>query len=283
MKASLPVKEFFLMTLGTSIGAMGSHLFKFPNNFSTGGVTGLSVILSRLFPAFSSADYAAVINLFFLVLGFLLLGRGFGIRTVYCSLLFSGLLKGLELLFPLSSPLTNAPMLELFFAVMLPALGVAILFNLSASTGGTEIAAMILKKYTTMDTGMALLCCDVLVAAAALVIFGVETGLYSILGLLIKSVMVDGVMESLNRKKSFFVITHRPEIACSYITYTLKRGATTWEAEGAFTHQHSTVILTVLSRSQAVALRRFLREEDPSAFIVVANSSEIFGKGFLRA
>ena len=113
MKASLPVKEFFLMTLGTSIGAMGSHLFKFPNNFSTGGVTGLSVILSRLFPAFSSADYAAVINLFFLVLGFLLLGRGFGIRTVYCSLLFSGLLKGLELLFPLSSPLTNAPMLEL--------------------------------------------------------------------------------------------------------------------------------------------------------------------------
>ena len=275
-------REIAWLTLGTALVAFGVYFFKFPNNFSTGGVTGIAVILSGLFPALSTSICASVLNLGFLALGFLVLNRGFGVRTVYCSLLFSGLLSLLEWLIPLSAPLTDEPVLELFFAVLFPAIGSAILFNLEGSTGGTDILAMILKKCSSLDIGRALLCCDVLIAASTLVVYDIKTGLFSLLGLLLKSVLVDNVIESLNRRKSFTVITAQPEIACGFITHRLKRGATCWTAEGAYTHEKRYVVLAALSRSQAVALRRHLKAEDPQAFILIENSSEIFGKGFLR-
>ena len=178
---------------------------------------------------------------------------------MYCSLLYSGLVQMFEWVFPMHAPLTGQKMLELFFAVILPALGSAILFNINASTGGTDIAAMILKKYTGMDVGRALLVSDVAIAAAALFVFDIETGLFSLLGLVLKSVLVDSVIESLNRRKAFFIISYDPEHVCDYITNTLVRGATVWEGQGAYTHQTHYVVLTVLSRGQAVALRRHLK------------------------
>ena len=275
-------REVAWLTLGTALVALGVYFFKFPNNFSTGGVTGIAVILSGLFPVLPTSSCASALNLAFLLLGFVTLNRGFGVRTVYCSLLFSGLLSLLEWLVPLSAPLTDEPVLELFFAVLFPAIGSAILFNLEGSTGGTDILAMILKKFTSLDIGRALLCCDVLIAASTLVVYDIKTGLFSLLGLLLKSVLVDNVIESLNRKKSFTVITAQPQVACEFITHRLKRGATCWTAEGAYTHEKRYVVLAALSRSQAVALRRHLKAEDPHAFILIENSSEIFGKGFLR-
>ena len=223
-----------------------------------------------------------MINLFFLVLGFLMLDRGFGLRTVYCSLLYSGIVQVLEWVCPLDKPLTNELMLELFFAVLLPALGSAILFNLDASSGGTDIAAMILKKYTGLDVGRALLLSDVLIAASALFVFGMTAGLCSLLGLGLKSVLVDSAIESINRRKAFIIITSEPQVVCNYITEQLIRGATIWNAKGAYTNADHNVVLTVLSRGQAVLLRRYLREHDPHAFMIITNSSEIVGKGFLR-
>jgi uncharacterized membrane-anchored protein YitT (DUF2179 family) len=167
--------------------------------------------------------------------------------------------------------------------VILPAFGSAILFNLGASTGGTDIMALILKKFTGLDVGRALLVSDLLIAGSALVVFDVETGLFSLLGLLLKSVLVDSVIESLNQKKSFTVVTHSPQLVCDYINNTLHRGATVWNAQGAYTHQDQAVVLTALSRRQAVQLRNYLRQADPHAFMLITNSSEIFGKGFLRA
>lgn len=283
MQKKALVREILFLTLGTALVALGVYFFKFPNNFSTGGVTGIAVILSSLFPAVTSSTFASVINLLFLVLGFLVLNRGFGIRTVYCSLLFSALLSGLEWLVPLSGPLTDEKLLELFFAIIFPALGSAILFNLEGSTGGTDILAMILKKYTSLDIGRALLCVDVLIAASTLIVFDVETGLCSLLGLALKSVLVDNVIESLNRKKSFILVTSHPNEVCQYITETLNRSATLWEGSGAYSHEKKWIVLTALSRAQAVALRRYLKSLDPQAFMLITNSSEIFGKGFLRA
>ena len=280
-KRAQAVKEFLLLSLGTALVAVGVYFFKFPNNFSTGGVTGIAVILSAFSPAISTSTFASVLNLLFLVLGFVVLNRGFGLRTTYCSLLFSGLLSLLDRLAPLEAPLTDQPILELFFAVILPAFGSAVLFNIGGSTGGTDILAMILKKFSSLDIGRALLCCDVLIAASTLIVYNVETGLFSILGLLLKSLLVDNVIESLNRKKSFTVITTQPEIAMDFITHTLRRGATFWEAEGAYTHEKKTVVLAALSGAQAVALRRYLKQNDPQAFMLIENSSEIFGKGFL--
>lgn len=284
-KTSYLVKEFLLMTLGTVLVSVGVYFFKFPNNFSMGGVSGLSILLGRVIeaPWLTPGVFNSVINVFFLVLGFLVLDRGFGFKTVYCSLLYSGLVQVFEWICPMSRPLTDELILELFFAVLLPSLGSAILFNLNSSTGGTDIAAMILKKFTGVDVGQALLYSDVLIAAAALLVFDITAGLCSLLGLALKSVLVDGAIESLNRRKAFIIITSLPEIASGFITSELGRGATLWNGTGAYTQEGNHVVLTVLSRGQAVLLRRHLKEYDPHAFMIITNSSEIFGKGFFRA
>ena len=276
------LRELPLLTLGTLLVAAGVYFFKFPNHFNTGGVTGLAVILNAVVPAVSPSTFASLINLAFLALGFLFLDKSFGVNTVYCSLLFSAALSGLEWLCPLSAPLTDQKTLELFFAVILPSLGSAILFNIQSSTGGTDILAMILKRFSSMDIGNALLCVDVLIAASTLYFVGIEAGLYSVLGLVLKSVVVDTVIESLNRRKSFLAVTSCPDQVCDFITHTLSRSATYWQASGAYTHDPKWVVLTALSRSQAVALRLYLKSADPHAFILVTNSSEIFGKGFMR-
>lgn len=287
MKISLKAqfRDFLLMTAGIVLVSIGVYFFKFPNNFSMGGVSGLAVILAPLspFPWLTASAINGIINILFLFLGFAMLNRGFGLRTVYCSILYSLVIQVFEWVYPMNGPLTNEKVLELFFAVIFPALGSAILFNIDASSGGTDIIAMILKKYTGLDVGKALLLSDVVIAGATFLLFDIETGLFSILGLVLKSVLVDSVIESLNRRKNFFIITSNPELACNYITKELQRGATVWEGQGAYTHERHWVILTALSRGQAVVLRRFLKEKDPKAFFIIANSSEIFGKGFLRA
>ncbi len=277
------VKEYLMLTLGTFLVAAGVYFFKFPNHFNTGGVTGMAVILHAVVPAVSSSTFASVINLAFLVLGFVALDKGFGVRTVYCSVLFSAMLSGFEWLFPMAAPLTDQKMLELFFAVILPSLGSAILFNLQSSTGGTDILAMILKRFSSLDIGTSLLYVDVLIAASTLYFVGMEAGLYSVLGLVLKSVVVDSVIESLNRRKSFIAVTSHPQEVCGFITHTLNRSATCWKGEGAYSHEEKWVVLAALSRSQAVALRVYVKSADPHAFILVTNSSEIFGKGFMRA
>ena len=210
------LQDFLLMTLGTVLVSIGVYFFKFPNHFSMGGVSGLAVILAPLspWPWLSASTLNGIINILFLFLGFAMLNRGFGLRTVYCSLLYSLVTQVFEWICPLSAPLTHEKMLELFFAVIFPALGSAILFNLDASSGGTDIVAMILKKYTGLDVGKALLLSDVIIAASTFLIFDVETGLFSILGLVLKSVLVDSVIESLNRRKNFFIITSTPQVAC---------------------------------------------------------------------
>ena len=201
MQKTLAVaREYLLLTLGTFLVAAGVYFFKFPNSFNTGGVTGLAVILNAVFPAVSSSMFASTINIAFLVLGFMVLDRSFGVRTVYCSVLFSAMLSGMECLWPLAGPLTDEKMLELFFAVIFPSLGSAILFNMQSSTGGTDILAMLLKRFSNMDIGRALLYVDVLIAASTLYFVNIEAGLYSVLGLVLKSVVVDSVIESLNRR-----------------------------------------------------------------------------------
>lgn len=276
------VNELLLMTLGTVIMVIGIYFFKFPNHFSTGGVSGISVILGHYFPGMSAGDFVSIINMTLLAVGFMVFGKGFGFKTAYVSVLMSGLISLLERLYPMAAPMTDQPFLELIFGVSLPAIGSAILFNMNASSGGTDIVAMIVKKYSRMDIGKALMVSDCLITLMALVAFGPETGLYSILGLVIKSVLVDMVMENINTHKCFHIITANPEPIEQYIKETLKRGATRVRAEGAYSHVEKAIILTVMSRHQAVRLRTWLRSADPEAFLLITNTSEIIGKGFRR-
>ena len=279
-KVSSIVKEYAIITLSIWIVVVGIHFFKFPNNFAFGGVTGFSTIVSRVTPI-SASDFTFVANTTLLILGFIFLGRGFGMRTVYASMLMSFSLSFLERFCKISLPMTNEPLLELMFAIFLPAVGSAILFNIGGSSGGTDIIAMILKKYTSLNIGSVLFLVDLAAVGAAFVVFGPATGLYSSLGLLAKSLVIDGVIENMNLCKCFTIICDEPEPICNYIIQELHRSATTYSAQGAFTHHQKTVILATMKRSQALRLRNYIKEVEPTAFILISNSSEIIGKGFL--
>ena len=278
-----PVMRYVYLTLGTLILCVGNYFFKFPNNFSFGGVSGLSLVLARIIPSpiLTPSMIVFILNNALLVLGFFILGAGFLSSTLYCSTLLSIVLVVMEKLWPLTAPLTSEPQLELFFAVLLPAFGSAVLFHLDGSSGGTDIIAMILRKYTSLNTGSALALADAAVALSALFVFGVEGGLFSIFGLILKSVMIDFVTDSFRTKKCFQIITTTPEPIVDFIVNTLRRGATLEEVTGAYNHDHKTMVITVLSRSQAMALRRYVRTIDEHAFMIITTSTEIFGKGFL--
>lgn len=273
-------KDALYLTLGGLLTAIGIYFFKFPNNFSTGGVSGISVILGNYFPNFTPGDFVMVINMLLLLIGFLVFGRGFGFRTAYVSTLMSGAIWVLERVMPMSAPMTNEPFMELIFAVSLPAVGSAILFNMDASTGGTDIVAMLLRKFTSLDIGKALICSDLIITLLAFVAFGPATGLYSILGLVIKSLLVDMVMENIHTHKCFHIITSNPKPIEEYISNTLHRGATKVHGEGVYTHEGREVLLTVMNRREALLLRRYIHANDPSAFLLITNTSEIIGKGF---
>jgi len=274
------MKEFLLINLGVLLMALGIYFFKFPNKFTTGGVSGISVLLGGIFPDLKPGQFVLIANMLLLVVGFLFFGRKFGIKTTYASIAFSAEIWLLEVLFPMDAPFTRQPLLELAFAVLLPAVGSAILFNNEASSGGTDVIAMILKKYTSLDIGKALLLSDSIITVSSIFVFGMEVGLFSIAGLLAKAFLVDSVIESININKFFTIITTRPDEICEFINKDLKRGATIHDAMGAFTHLPKTVIITVVNRPQAVRLQRFIRSVDPDAFILITNTSEIIGKGF---
>lgn len=273
------IKEFILLTVGTLIMVVGIYFFKFPNNFSFGGVTGIAIVVSEYLPV-SRGVITTIINVALLIIGFLLLGKGFGIKTVYTSLLMSFGLSFLEKVCPMTHPLTDEVILELAFGIFLPAVGSALLFNIGASSGGTDIVAMILKKYTSINIGNALLLTDLIIVAATFFVFDIKTGLLSTLGLFVRSFMIDGVIENINLQKYFTVVCSDPEPICDFITLDLGRSATVCEGIGAFSHDKKYVIYTVMSRAQAVRLRSFIHIQDPSAFILISDTSEIIGKGF---
>ena len=272
--------DFGMLTVGTLLIALGVYFFKFPNNFSTGGVSGISIILAHYVPNLSAGAFVFIINQALLLLGFVVFGKNFGVRTCYTSLLLSGATWGLEYLYPMAQPFTSQPLLELIFAVTLPAIGSAILFNMQASSGGTDIVAMILKRHTNVNIGNCLLCVDFLITVASCAAFGMETGLFSMLGLALKSVIVDMVLENIKVHKCFQIITSKPNEIVDFIVGTLGRGATELHGEGAYTHENKTVILTVVNRYQAIKLRQFARQTDSHCFILITNTGEIIGKGF---
>lgn len=277
MKSKL--KNFSLLTISTLIMAVGIYFFKFANNFTFGGITGIAVLVAKFLPI-SASDFSFVVNILLLIIGWIVLGKSFAEKTAYSTILLSVILSLLERIYPMSHPLTNEPLLELIFAILLPALGSAILFNIGASSGGTDVIAMILKKYTNVDIGKGLMISDLIFTLAGFLVFNVKTGLYSLFGLIMRSALIDNFIESFNRSKYFHVVTSNATCICDFIQNDLQRGATIVNATGAFTGDDKYIILTVLSPSQAVKLRNFIKEHDPKAFLLVSNTSEIIGKGF---
>ncbi len=276
------IREYFVITLAVMLMDIGVYVFKFPNNFSFGGVSGLAVVVTH-FLSFSASQINLIVNMILLVFGFIFLGKGFGAKTAYVTVVSSVLLSLMEVLFPMYGPLTDETTLELLYAIALPAIASAMLFYENASSGGTDIIAMIVKKHSTMDISSALMAVDAAIVVAACFVFDIRTGLFSVCGLMLKSLVIDKAIERMKLNKYFTIICSKPEPICDYIMNELKRSATVYNAEGAYTHKGKVVILTVMDPKQAVLLERHIQAVEPDAFFMVTKSSEIMGKGFKRS
>ena len=260
-----PIKKYSILTVGAVVLALANYVFKFPNHFSFGGVAGFAVILSGMFGG-SASTYTFVINMLLLLIAFPILGKEVAMRSFYVSIVFSGVLEVAQYVYPIDKPITNQPVLELVFSFMLLAVCSAIFFFMDASSGGTDIIALILKKYTSVSIGMALLLVDFAVVSFA--------------GFLAKSFFIDSVIESLNLCKYFTIVSDNADTICDYIHKELNHSATIMSAEGSYSHEPKNVIMTVVNRDQALKLRKFVRSVEPHAFMMITNSSEIIGKGF---
>ncbi len=273
------IKHFLFMTFGCILLSAGVYFFKIPNGFVTGGVSGIGTLLGKI-TFISPAAWIWILNIFLMLAGFVLLGKENGIKTVYCSMFYSALIYVFEAVFPMSAPLTDQPFLELTYAMLLTALGSAVIFYCNASAGGTDIVALILKKFTNINVGKALLAVDFAVAFGSFFIFNTEIGLFSMLGLFAKAFIVDKVIDSLSSCKYFIVITSEKEKITDYIMKTLRHGVTVHKVTGEYTHEEKTMIHTVCKRIDAIKLKVKIKEIDPQAFTIISTSSEIIGRGF---
>ena len=277
------VKQYALITLSISIMSVGVYFFKFPNNFVFGGVTGTAALVAKLTPMTASA-FSSAANLVLLVVGLIFLGKEFAMTTGYATFVMSVELMVFEKICPLSGPLSDQPMLDLLFAIALPAIASALLFNVGASSGGTDIIALIVEKYTHIHSiAVALFITDLFMVIAACFVFDLYTALYSFVGLTVKSLVIDAVLEKIKMCKAILIVCDEKKPICDFVMRKLMRGATYTPCFGAYTDKPHYIIYTTLTRHEADQLQEFIHKEHLNAFMSMLSTTEVFGKGFNHA
>ncbi len=272
------VKSYAIITLGTLLIAVGVHFFEFPNRFSMGGVSGISLVAGAAFGVSSPARLSTALNFFLLLIGFLFLGRSFGTKTVYSVTVFSFLLNFFETYFPLSSPLTRQTMLELFFDMLFISVGAALLFHEDASSGGTDIPALILKKYTGLPMGRCLLLVDFLVVLGAFWVFGIEIGLFSLFGIGLRAYVVDLVTEEFRAVRSFLIVTKKKEALLAFLTTRISGSRILFVTDEAGDGYDASLILVLLTRKGASAFCQQLLAVDEEAVAFLGKAGDIITK-----
>lgn len=272
--------SFLLINVGILLVAAGIVAFKIPNNFATGGVTGISIIINKINPSLSVGMLMLVINIILLVIGLLFAGFEFEIKTIYSTVVLSVVVWFFEKAYPIKKPLTGDTMLELFFAILLLAAGSAILFYQNASSGGTDIIAKILNQKIHWHIGKAVLIVDFIISIFAVYVFGLRIGMYSVLGVIIKGFSIDAVIKGLHTSKQIIIISSKVDEIRNFIIKELERGVTIYKAIGGNTNTEKQVLNTIMSNKEAVKLREYILQIDNKAFIAIDNVSDIYGKGF---
>ncbi|HZJ84710.1 MAG TPA: YitT family protein [Syntrophomonadaceae bacterium] len=275
------IKEFLLLNLGAVMDAAGFYFFLAPNEIAAGGITGLSLIINTFFPGIPLGIIVLIFSIILLTIGFLLIGSTFGVKTIYCSITIPLLIWAFEYFIPLAAPLTNDTLIQLFFGVFISGIGLAILFNQNASSGGTDIVARILHKFYRIDIGKGLLMIDFLITIGAAFVFGLEKGMYALLGVILYGFVIDYAVEGLTISKNVTIITAEPDLVAKFIVEELDRGATVYKARGGFTDQEREVIVTIVKRLEFIKLRNYIQKTDENAFISVQDTHEVLGEGFL--
>lgn len=273
------LRSYLIITIGVLMVGIGMYFFLMPNNLAVGGANGLAIVLSKIIPL-SVGTLMFAINIILFILAFLLIGPAFGAKTIAASLGTSGVISLLEVLVPNPTPLSGDVLLELFFGVIISAVGIGIVFNQNASTGGTDILSKILNKFTGIDLGRGVLYSDFAITIAAGFAFGSRIGLYSLFGVIINGMIIDFTIDGMNLNKEVTVISRNPEPIVRFIHDELERSCTLYDAHGAYSKAKLDVIVVILDRRSFVSLKNFLKEKDPKAFIWIKNASEVLGEGF---
>ena len=272
--------SFLLILIGGLLVAIGTYFFLAPNHIAAGGISGAAIIINSIFPSIPIGLSMMAMEIVLFITGILVIGPVFGGKTIFCSFSISGMVLLLEKLYPHVKPLGNDVLVQLIFGILICGLGMGIVFNQDASTGGTDIIAKIINKYFKISIGKSLLASDIIITMAATAVFGVDKGLYAILGVLITSTVVDKVIASLNTYKQVAIISKEGTDIKNYIVDELERSATIYYAKGAYHNNESEVITTILDRKEFLKLKDYIKNIDARAFITVNEVNEVLGEGF---
>ncbi|CAB1252246.1 YitT family protein [Clostridium sp. MT-14] len=274
------IKDIFFMLIGTFLVAFGTYFFLAPNHIAAGGTSGIAIIINTLFPNLPIGLLMMGMEVILFTLGIIIIGPIFGGKTVFCSFSISALIFFLEKIYPHIKPFSSDILVQLIFGILICGMGMGIIFNLGASTGGTDIIAKIINKYTKISIGKSVLIADITVTIAATIVLGVNKGLYAILGVILNSTIIDRVIVSLNSYKQVAIISNHGRNIQNFIIKELERSATIYYAKGAYKDDKKEVIITILNRKQFLKLKNYIRLLDNKAFITVNDINEVLGEGF---
>lgn len=275
------LKDYIFITIGILLVAFAVEYFFAPNNIAAGGVTGIAIVISNYIPFLSTGILALIMNLILLIIAFIFLGSSFGGRTIYASLGLTLMMTAMEkILKPVA--ITQDLIIATIFGTIISAVGMAMVFNANASTGGTDIIAKILNKFIHTDIGKSLLMVDFLVTIAGGLTFGLNVGFYALLAVIINGLAIDEVIEGFKTCKAVNIVSEKNEEISRFILEDLGRGCTYIKGIGAYSQKEIYMIYTVLERIEFIKLRNHIKEIDPKAFITVGEVHEVLGEGFTQ-
>ncbi|WP_244833642.1 YitT family protein [Clostridium sp. BJN0001] len=272
------LKEYIFITIGVCFDIISLEYFFFPNSIANGGVTGLALIVNSLFKI-NTGIVMLICNVILFILAFVFIGGRFGIKSVYAAFTLTFGIVVFEK-FLVSMPVTDNLILASIFGSLILSIGTALMYSQNATTGGTSITAKLLSKYFHIDFGKGLLISDSIVVLLALYTFGVELGLFGLISIYITGTLIDKLIYGFNLSKQIMIFTSREKLISNYIIKNISRGCTVFYGKGGFTGKNTCMVLTILKRSQFIKLKKFIKENDPKAFITVAETTEVLGKGF---
>ena len=268
------IKEIIILTVAVAIIAAAVFFFLVPSHTSVSSISGLGIVLSNFIPLPLSA-ITMVLNVVLLIIGFLTCGKEFGAKTVYTSILLPLFIGLFELLFPDFESMTGSQELDVLCYILVVSVGLSILFNRNASSGGLDIVAKILNKYLRIDLGRAMSLAGMCVALSAAFVYDKKTVVLSVLGTYFNGIILDHFIFDNNKKRRVCIITEKEEELRKFIINDLHSGATIYEAIGAYNFEKHNEIITIVDKSEYQKLMTFINREDPKAFITVYNVSNM--------
>ncbi|MBQ5324825.1 MAG: YitT family protein [Oscillospiraceae bacterium] len=274
MKVKEKIIDYLIITLATVVAASSVFFFLVPSNVSVGSVSGLAIILSNFIPL-SVATLTMLMNIILLIIGFIFIGKDFGIKTVYTSLLVPAVMWVLEQVFPNFQSLTGDQILDVISFCALSGISLSVLFIHNASSGGLDIIAKILNRYFRIDLGRAVGVVGMAVALSSAFVYDAKTVILSVLGTYFSGMVLDHFIFGSTLKKKVCVISEKNEEILDFVLHKMHSGATTYDATGAYTNNVHKEIVVVVYKNEYLDLINFITKTDPNAFITVYSINEV--------